>query len=87
MSEGGHHVTPDPEGREVDCWQTDKGTFIRPPLWRRAKCYPDLTAAVSAVQIEFPYPFILNYRDPAEVPKEEWPITRTTKPKDHSDNG
>lgn len=66
--------------RDVDCWQVPlKGTYIRPPIWKRAKVFSDLSAAVSAVQAEFPAPFFLNYLDPAEVPKEQWPITRTTK--------
>jgi hypothetical protein len=63
---------------EVDVWTRGPTEyFIRAPQWKRAqgpfKCLAD---AVSPVLTEIG-PFIINYRDPAEVPKEEWPITRS----------
>lgn len=64
---------------EVDIWtRSPAEVFYRLPVWKRAKGpFKSLDEAVKAAMQELGSPFVINYRDPAEVPKEEWPITRS----------
>jgi hypothetical protein len=68
------------EQRTVECWSSIKGVYVRPPFFKRARGpYPSMSLAMDAAAVDCEYPFAIEFRDPQEVPKEQWPSKRQPK--------